>query len=156
MGWLILVGMFLITAFVTFGVFANVADARRERERSDALEAVPLELGRGKLSARLTGELKAIEGRGASTREWLNKTRVPYGHCLSTEACDRTTRCVQCERFETTEEDVPHLKRLLAQELELADVAVRRGLEREAEIHRSISASIEKHLKEFVAASDVA
>lgn len=155
MGWLILVGMFLITAFVTFGIFANVADAKRERVAAPSI-GVASAAGAGRLSAKLTEELKAIEARGDSAQDWLNKARVPYGYCLSREGCDGKTRCVQCDSFETGAEDLPALRKLLQQEVGLSELAERRGLEREAEIHRRIAGSVREHVDRFEAAHGAA
>lgn len=154
-GWLILVGMFLIVAFVTYGIFANVADARREQELA-AQGATPVAAGEGKLSAKLVEELRAVAAGGGSAEAWLKGTRVPYGYCLATKECDKRTRCVQCDSFETAEEDIPALRLLLSQELDLARLADERGLGREGEIHRSIAASIQRHLSKFDLGTEVA
>jgi len=150
MAWLIVLGMFLITAFVTWGFFANIEDARREKETA-AREAFLAAVGKGELSDKLTAELRAIAESGESADAWLKRTRVPYGHCLleSAEDCDSTTRCVQCEHFETTSEDIPSLEELLAQEVDLAHRAKERGLDREAQIHRATAEAVAQHIKQF-------
>jgi hypothetical protein len=150
MEWLIVLGMFLITAFATFGFFANIEDARRQQKVA-AREAFLAAVGQSELSAKLTEELRAIAESGESADEWLQRTRVPYGHCLleEVEDCDKKTRCVQCEQFETTSADAPALKALLEQELDLAEHAEERGMKREADIHRTTATSIESHLRQF-------
>lgn len=149
MGWLILVALFLLTAFVTYGLFANVADARRETEQAENGVALAGATGRGRLSTRLGLELSALEAGGVSAKEWLSGARVPYGYCVSKDACDTTVRCVQCGSFETTRDDLPALQQLLDQEMDLAETAERRGLAREAEIHRNIATGIRKHVDAF-------
>lgn len=154
MGWLILLAMFLITAFVTYGVFANIVDARREQDRLLQAEPAPVVPGQGRLSEKLVAQLRAIAESGDSAEAWLQRTRVPYGHCTSAQDCDKTTRCVQCRFFETTEEDVPALRSLLDQEMELAELSEERDMIRGAEIHRSIAAAIQGHLKQFETAAE--
>ena len=150
MMWLIVLGMFLITAFVTWGFFANMEDARQMRE-SEEREAFLAALGKGELSAKLTNELRAIAESGDSANEWLRRTRVQYGHCMleSSEECDSKVRCVQCEHFETTSGDLPALQELLEQEIDLAARASERDLVREAQIHRATAEAVASHIRQF-------
>lgn len=63
MTWLIVLGMFLLTAFVTWGLFANIEDARQMREAEER-EAVLAAAGDGALATKLTDELRTIAERG--------------------------------------------------------------------------------------------
>ena len=69
MAWLIVLAMFLLTAFVTWGFFANIEDARQMREAEER-EAALLAAGDGALGAKLTDELRAIaEGEAAEATD---------------------------------------------------------------------------------------
>lgn len=109
--WMLIIALFLISAFVTYGIFANVEDARREA-RSLAQPATGRD---GRLAAKLADEIAAI----------------------------------RCDLTGVTREDAPALEALRAQELELAEIAEKRGLLKEAEIHRSIAGSVASHLEGF-------
>lgn len=142
MVWLIILGMFFLTAIATFGLFANIADERGEQAR-DFLGSVP---AGSRLSAQLSDHIVAA---GGVAEEWLRATRVPYGQCAATDECDATRRCIQCESFSATEKDIPALEGLLSQELHLAEAATARDMPREARIHTSIARSVEEALAQL-------
>lgn len=68
MMWLLVLGMFLLTAFVTWGLFANVEDADQARD-AELREAKLAAAGGGQLSARLTEELRTIAETGGAVEE---------------------------------------------------------------------------------------
>ena len=162
MAWIALLGIVLLGAFVTYAVFATVAASRGSAIGTDDIFdcrpqlARQAQTGQGKsaISTRLTEELQRVAESGHSAEEWLRQNRVPYGQCTAEQSCDMTTRCVQCEFFETTAQDTPALQALQAQELKLAEQAEELKMLRKAEIHRGIAESIDKHLRKLERAKE--
>ena len=146
--WLHFLLVFVLLALVSFGIGVRMEADQKAKDDASRADLGQLANG-GRLSEKLTAELKSIAQMAGSGAETARENRVPYGVCSTETACDKTTRCVQCASFEITEEDVPALRKLHAQEVALRQSAHDQGLKKEEEIHGAIIDSIEKHLAPY-------